>query len=207
MSCPSLFKAEFSLCKGFGHVSRRQIMRVKATRGESSSPRLQIKEFVLFSASLTKLFVNPSCQSHLGRVALIRPLIPVNRADLNKLCRCWRLPIYPDITNTDMSSPRNRIRQDLLPVLRQMFNQNLDNVLWQSAEIFSADQLYIDLVVSKLSKTAEAWQGGGDIQLRPLPLAIKRALLRRCLQAGTPQRGRLSFLSLELLLQEESKGA
>lgn len=177
-------------------------MRIKTVRDACPPAASHARDFILFSAPLTKLFATGAFQGHLLRAVLLRPLIPVNRAELNRLCRCWRLPIYPDVTNRDLSSPRNRIRQSLLPALRGMFNQNLDNVLSQSAEILSTEQLYINLLASKLSKAAGTMQDAGCTQLRPLPLALKREVLRQFLQASMPERGRLRFSSLEGLLQD-----
>lgn len=178
---------------------RIQVIREKET---DYPPALQTRGFVLFSAALTKLFGTSHCQCQSARTAMLRPLISINRADLNRLCLCWRLPIYPDSTNSDTTSPRNRIRRDLLPVLRTRFNKNLDNVMSQSAEILSAEQLYIDLVVSKLSKTVEGGHREGYTELDPLPLAIKRAMLQQCVKAGLSQKKRLRFSSLERLLQK-----
>ncbi len=138
------------------------------------------------------------------RIVLIRPLISVNRGDLNRLCLSWRLPIYPDLTNKDLLSPRNRLRQDLLPVLRLMFNPQVDNVLSQSAEILSAEHLYVDLVVSKLLGASKGDLEQGLSQLHLAPIAVKRSLLRKQLQANQLQRNRMRFSSLEVLLQRAS---
>jgi tRNA(Ile)-lysidine synthase TilS/MesJ len=177
-------------------------MRTKAVRRRDHSPTPQAKgniAFPAFSLCWTKLFVQAQCKSHTMRVVMVRPLIPLNRGDLTKLCLAWGLPLYPDATNSDMASPRNRIRRDLLPALRILFNQHVDNVLSQSSEILSAEQMCFELVASKLSKSVQ--DGHENVQLSLVPIGIRRTITRYHLQVVASQKRRLRFSSLEALLQ------
>nr|YP_010336615.1 tRNA(Ile)-lysidine synthase [Rhodospora sordida]UNJ15021.1 tRNA(Ile)-lysidine synthase [Rhodospora sordida] len=62
---------------------------------------------------------------------LYRPLLQVNQNETSWFCRYFCLPVWSDITNLDITYKRNRIRQDLLPYLRQFFNPRLDeNILY-----------------------------------------------------------------------------
>jgi hypothetical protein len=85
-----------------------------------------------------------------------------------------------------------------------MFNPQVDNVLSQSAEILSAEHLYVDLVVSKLLGASKGDLEQGLSQLHLAPIAVKRSLLRKQLQANQLQRNRMRFSSLEVLLQRAS---
>ena len=77
-------------------------------------------------------------------VTIVRPLLSFSRADLeaylNEVGQSWRR----DSTNDDESYTRNRIRQTLLPLLRNSFNPAVDDALlrlaWQAAEAQQAMQ-------------------------------------------------------------------
>jgi tRNA(Ile)-lysidine synthase len=72
---------------------------------------------------------------------IVRPLLEVSREELGaylrQLGQSWR----EDATNADVSFTRNRLRHELMPLLRQL-NPNLDEVLAQTAEIARAEEAY-----------------------------------------------------------------
>lgn len=74
------------------------------------------------------------------------------RFDLKKLCQIWSLPIYPDITNQNLSSTRNRIRLQLLPIFRFFFNPQIDTIFTQFVKINLQEQGYLDYLTTRLIK-------------------------------------------------------
>jgi len=90
---------------------------------------------------------------------IVRPLLNVTKADLFTFIKRRRIPFVIDDTNTSLNFTRNRIRHQLLPILRE-YNPNLDKLLVGNSYIFSqADiilrglaQRYLDL----MSKTEGA---------------------------------------------------
>lgn len=85
-------------------------------------------------------------------IFLLRPLLEITRFDLKKLCQIWNLPVYPDITNQNFTSTRNRIRLQLLPILRFFFNPQIDTILTQFAQINLQEQNYLDYLTIRLIK-------------------------------------------------------
>ena len=83
---------------------------------------------------------------------LLRPLMEITRFDIKKLCQIWNLPIYPDVTNQNLSSTRNRIRLQLLPIFRFFFNPQIDTIFTQFAQINLQEQDYLDYLTSRLIK-------------------------------------------------------
>ena len=81
---------------------------------------------------------------------LIRPLLFVNRFDLRKLCTFWQLPVYPDKTNENLNYYRNRIRKQLLPLLRFFFNPQIDKIFLQFSELANSEEIYLNLVATRL---------------------------------------------------------
>jgi tRNA(Ile)-lysidine synthase len=51
---------------------------------------------------------------------LVRPLLGFSRADTSRICQELALPIWPDPSNHSHRFSRNRIRQEVLPVLEQL---------------------------------------------------------------------------------------
>ena len=56
--------------------------------------------------------------AHSGRV--IRPLLGLDRADTRRLATEAGLPFEDDETNADLRFARNRVRAEVLPVLREL---------------------------------------------------------------------------------------
>lgn len=62
----------------------------------------------------------------LGSATLIRPLLPFRRDSLEAFLRSMNQSWLEDESNRDLRWTRNRIRQELLPYLREKFNSNVD---------------------------------------------------------------------------------
>jgi len=67
-------------------------------------------------------------------VEIIRPLLPVRRADLLAYLREIGQGFRTDSSNSDPRYTRNRIRHQLLPLLREQFNPAVESVLSRLAE-------------------------------------------------------------------------
>jgi len=74
---------------------------------------------------------------------LVRPLLGLSRAELQVYLensgQVWR----EDATNADCAIPRNRIRHEVLPRLREL-NAQADFALARAADIFRADAAFLD---------------------------------------------------------------
>ena len=85
-------------------------------------------------------------------IFLLRPLLESTRFDLKRLCQIWNLPVYPDVTNQNFTSTRNRIRLQLLPILRFFFNPQIDTIFTQFAQINLQEQDYLNYLTTRLIK-------------------------------------------------------
>ena len=85
-------------------------------------------------------------------IFLLRPLLETNRFDLKKICQIWKLPVYPDLTNQKLTSTRNRIRLQLLPILRFFFNPQIDTIFTQFSQINLQEQDYLNSLTTRLIK-------------------------------------------------------
>ena len=99
---------------------------------------------------------------------IIRPLLGLSRCDAMKLCKNWDLPVYPDATNEKLQFLRNRLRKQLFPLLRCLFNPRFDKSLFQCAELLLQEQLHTETVLLKL-------RAGAQLNLSLMPTSRLKA--------------------------------
>lgn len=148
-----------------------------------------------------------------NRLQLARPLLQFSRADTARLCSALELPIWPDPSNTDPAYGRNRIRQEVLPVLEALHpgaSRRLCGLSERLAEEEESLAELADLALQALAARADARVEpgpAGSLERRPLMAlapANRRRLLRRWLEwSGGPG---LAAESLELVLQRLAAG-
>ncbi len=82
-------------------------------------------------------WVNPSPAD--SNVCLVRPVLDATRVQLRTfLCRIGG-DFREDSSNSDLSIPRNRIRHEVLPMLRKVAGPSLDHLIRRSMEIVGAE--------------------------------------------------------------------
>lgn len=111
--------------------------------------------FHIWSTELTKLSNNKNKNNitykKYKKTTLIRPLLVLSRVETKTLCNFWNLPIFPDKTNLQLKYRRNRIRYQLLPTLKLLFNPKVDNVLLEFSKITNKKNFYAEFLTKKNS--------------------------------------------------------
>jgi len=74
-----------------------------------------------------------------GKVVLARPLLDVTRTELREFARANRISFREDATNALLAAPRNRIRNELLPLLRKKYQPGLAKTVLRLMEIVGAE--------------------------------------------------------------------
>nr|YP_636527.1 hypothetical chloroplast RF62 [Zygnema circumcarinatum]Q32RJ9.1 RecName: Full=tRNA(Ile)-lysidine synthase, chloroplastic; AltName: Full=tRNA(Ile)-2-lysyl-cytidine synthase; AltName: Full=tRNA(Ile)-lysidine synthetase [Zygnema circumcarinatum]AAX45881.1 hypothetical chloroplast RF62 [Zygnema circumcarinatum] len=128
-------------------------------------------------------------------IYLIRPLLNVSRMELKHLVQNWKLSIWSDCSNQNISICRNRIRHQLLPYLRQYFHPKIDYVLNSCTEVMYTETLYLDSIARYVLSKALSFISMPlndqtcvklDFELlRAVPLAIQRRILKYFLDVIT----------------------
>jgi hypothetical protein len=111
--------------------------------------------FAAFSVSTAAFFMSQRILQVKKRTSLARPLLILNRYETKRLCQIWGLPVYPDQTNKELLFSRNRVRKQLMPMLRSFFNPQIDVVLSHLSEALLLEQLCTEFRFVKLSRTAK----------------------------------------------------
>ncbi|MGI0492362.1 tRNA lysidine(34) synthetase TilS [Alkalinema pantanalense CENA528] len=120
-------------------------------------------------------------------VQLVRPLLNFTRQETATICTDYRLPIWEDVTNQDLTYRRNRIRQELLPYLQQYFNPRTEWHLAQTAELLTAEVEYLEAVAGQIRQQIQAEQSAPAALfnrklLQPAAIALQRRVIRQILQ-------------------------
>ena len=131
--------------------------------------------------------LQPSSQWRPGKVALnvIRPLLKMSREETVAYCRRHRLKPRLDTSNLSLSPLRNRIRQQLIPLL-QSYNPQVGDALLRTARIASDDLAALEEAALKLGGNIVTEQERTVILDRErfikLPPALQRHLLRAAME-------------------------
>ena len=142
----------------------------------------------------------PDCSG----IKLIRPWLETSRGDIVAYGEANGLAPRTDATNTDTTYFRNRLRHEVIPLLRQV-NPNLDRTLGRTAsalqgeyEILSAhrDRLWQALAHGEAGRVRFDLSG-----FRDLAPGDQRALLRRAIATLRPHLRNISWEHTEGLLE------
>jgi tRNA(Ile)-lysidine synthase len=120
-----------------------------------------------------------------NNLTIIRPLLQVSREETASYCHEHELKPRIDASNLSLSPLRNRIRHQLLPLLKS-YNPQVAEALLRSASIASEDLAFIDKEGIQLWDEIAQQQENTIIldkkRLLELPSALKRHLLRMSIE-------------------------
>ena len=118
-------------------------------------------------------------------VWVIRPLLEVTRQETGAYCTAYSLNPCIDTSNEQVRFLRNRIRLELIPLLRQ-YNADIDSALVRLADLAGEDADFMDeqaAAVCGAAVTSEGYLTCVDSgKLRSLPLALQRRVFRIVLE-------------------------
>jgi len=138
------------------------------------------------------------------RGAIVRPLLAVGHAELEEYCRqqglAWRLDPY----NFDPGYLRNRVRHRLLPCLEEVAGRGVRERLAELAEVLRADVEWLREVEERTLADQASVRGEAIVidpgRLEALPLALRRRVLRRAIQAVKGPGRQVGFAHVQAVL-------
>ena len=89
-------------------------------------------------------------------VRTVRPLLDVTKEALKQFARGRRIQFREDASNASVDILRNRVRHELLPLLRRRFQPGLDRAILRVADILRADAEILDDVAGDWLKVKPA---------------------------------------------------
>ena len=131
----------------------------------------------------------------------LRPLLRVRRAEIEKYARQRGLRYREDLSNRDWRFLRNRVRGELMPLLKS-YNSNIAEVLNRTAALLKAEddllaeltQESLDTVICERCNDKVALDSN---RLLAYHIAIQRRVLRAVLQGLAAAEGPFDFARIE----------
>jgi tRNA(Ile)-lysidine synthase len=120
-----------------------------------------------------------------SQLEIVRPLLELTRQETLDYCQLYNLAPRSDSSNISPSFLRNRVRLELLPVLRS-YNPSIDKALLRLADIAVDDISFIEEKASLLWKELAREEDGviylDMSQMVTLPRAMQRQAFRRAVK-------------------------
>jgi tRNA(Ile)-lysidine synthase len=157
---------------------------------------------------LYRLAVSPGRRALLGMPArrgrLVRPLLEVTREETRAYCRERGLEWVEDRSNVDPRFARARVREEVIPVLRDL-NPAAEHTIVETSRVL-ADEMEVleravDEVLVRLGTQAQEMA-----ELRALPRGLARLVLRRLAERGSSGLHSLSRADCDAILQLGERG-
>ncbi len=129
---------------------------------------------------------------------IIRPLIRLSRREILEVLEAAALAFVTDRSNRDSRFMRNRIRNQLMPRLRDSCNPRVSAALNRLAEIQRQEHLWIEEVADALYRDARLPAPAGTLRLSLSrlarhPVAAQRRILRKAIGDIKGDLRRISF--------------
>ena len=105
------------------------------------------------------------------KIVLIRPLLDFSRDELREFTRENKIRFREDATNFSLDAKRNRIRNELLPLLRKNYQPGLNKTILRVMEITGTES-------DAVGRIAENWLRQCESDFEDLPVAVQRRVLQ-----------------------------
>ena len=112
-----------------------------------------------------------------AKIALVRPLLAFSKNEILDFARAEKIKFREDATNFSTDFLRNRIRNELLPLLQKKYQSGLAKTILRLMEITGAEAEFV-------SATAAAWLAKPALAFARLPVAVQRKVLQEQLVAS-----------------------
>jgi len=129
---------------------------------------------------------------------IIRPLIQIERPDIEAYLKEKRIEFRTDESNLDRRFLRNRIRLDLIPYISKNFEPEIVSHLGRIASIIREEDNFLEKIAQEKTKKAVSKKNNRiSLEVKPLS-SLPRALARRVVRDFISElRGNLRAISFE----------
>jgi tRNA(Ile)-lysidine synthase len=144
------------------------------------------------------------------RGKIIRPMLEIDRKDIEEYLSVHELPSVVDSSNLRQDYFRNRIRQTVIPGLKEI-NPNLNETIRHTVAVLAEEERFFGVMVTKTLMKLISRKRTGRIELFLTPLegmetVILRRVLRRAVQETQGIR-EIGFTHIEDIMHLVKKGS
>ncbi len=149
-----------------------------------------------------------SLMRKIRNIIFIRPLLGTSRYEIEKYLKRRGIEPRIDSTNKEEVFLRNKIRHNLIPLLKSKYNPNIVSVLANLAETVSYDYEYLDRVARRSAKgNVTHLKIKKILKLHPAILRLKIRQSISDVQGDTRRIGFAHIKEIEDLLNSRPKGS
>ena len=138
----------------------------------------------------------------------IRPLLECSRTEILEYLSQNRIPFYTDSTNADLRFQRNRIRNELIPYLKEHMNPGVVDALFRASRWLLEQKELLDEILERYEQLIHPHGDAFALPKREflaLSVPLQKALLRKALERTGPH-ARSGSRTLESVLATIAKG-
>ncbi len=142
---------------------------------------------------------------------IIRPLIEISRDEIIEFVKEKELKYVEDSSNLEPYYLRNKIRLNLIPLLKEEYNPNIVETLREVSEIIKDEDEFLESYCSTILSDIIQSKGNEAIEIDTLKLknfhiAIRRRILRVALKMLKGDLLKISAIHIEGILNSINKG-
>jgi tRNA(Ile)-lysidine synthase len=142
---------------------------------------------------------------------IIRPLIEVAKKDIYSYLKENKIAFRVDKTNFSSDYFRNKVRLELIPKIKQEFNTNFINTIYNTTDILQKENDFLEaLVLDFINKHSNIVDNKIKIpilELEKLDIAILRRLIRKLFYIISNENTSISFLNIRDVIELINKAA
>jgi len=128
---------------------------------------------------------------------IVRPLLDTGRREVEAFLARRRQVWREDRSNADPVHLRNRVRREVMPLLRDRLNPSVCEAICRGASIARCENAFLDAMAGDALAACRAGSAVDAARMKALPEALRRRVLRRWLcENGIPAES-LDFESVE----------
>ncbi|RKD33883.1 tRNA lysidine(34) synthetase TilS [Thermohalobacter berrensis] len=118
---------------------------------------------------------------------IIRPLLDVERKEIESFLENSGIKARIDKTNLKPIYKRNKIRLELIPYIRENFNENIINTLFRTSTIMKVESDFLENYSKKIQNEVLKNKGKNEVSIDrdkflEQHIAIKNRILRNCIE-------------------------
>ena len=137
----------------------------------------------------------------INKTSFVRPLLEIKRKEIEQYLTKYKLSFRTDSTNNQTHFFRNQIRLELLPLLKNKYNSNIQEVLVNFSKNASVDYEYLDIQTQKVFNRLVIKNNKKQIELKLKPFlnqhrAIRHMLIRYSIGILKGDRNGLTLIHL-----------
>lgn len=137
----------------------------------------------------------------LQRGMFIRPLLNIYKEEILRYCHDFGIPYVQDETNFQPIYMRNKVREELLPLLAKEYNPEIIPQLVQLAELAREDELELQSRADSICRKHLRWENGQVLfprdEFTQMSIAMQRRVLRELLRIYKGNLLQIGFTHIE----------